>query len=400
MSTLNNNFNTGAHKEGSKANKYTLNFGPQHPSAHGVLRLFLHMEGEIVREATPLIGLLHRGTEKLCEFKTYLQALPYVDRLDYVSMMSQELGYCLAVEKLMDIDIPLRASYIRVMFNEVTRILNHLMAITTHALDIGALNPFLWGFEEREKLMEFYERVSGARMHAAYIRPGGVAMDLPYGLLEDLEQFLKQFLSRTREMETYLTYNRIWRQRLVNVGVIDFRKSIGSSFSGVMARSCGIPFDFRKNYPYEIYKNCEFVSYLAEDGDSYDRYVLRLNEMRMSASIISHCINNMPGGSFSRFEKRATAGNNHMEAIINHFKYYFEGIKPDNNLIYLPTEAPKGEFGVSFVSDGTNKPYRCKFRAPGFFHLQALPDMVKDSFLADMVTVIGTQDLVFGEIDK
>jgi NADH dehydrogenase (ubiquinone) Fe-S protein 2 len=379
---------------------YTLNFGPQHPSAHGVLRLSLDMRGELIYKATPLIGLLHRGTEKLCEYKTYLQGLPYVDRLDYVSMMSQELGYSLAVEKLLDISIPPRASCIRVLFNEITRILNHLMAITTHALDVGALNPFLWGFEEREKLMEFYERVSGARMHAAYIRPGGIAIDLPRFILDDVHDFICQFQSRLYEIELFLTYNRIWRQRLMGVGTIDADYAVSNSFSGVMARSCGLPFDLRKNYSYEIYRNIDFVSLLGVRGDSYDRYILRVEEMRQSCMIILHCLNNIPYGDYNVFQKKASLQNNYMEAIINHFKYYFENVSPASNFVYVGSEAPKGEFGVSFVSDGSNKPYRTKFRAPGFFHLQGLPNMVKDVLLADLVTIIGTQDLVFGEIDK
>ncbi|MBS1584590.1 MAG: NADH-quinone oxidoreductase subunit D [Bacteroidetes bacterium] len=397
---------TGARRQirditGNKHHHYTLNFGPQHPSAHGVLRMFLRMEGEIIREATPLVGLLHRGTEKLAEHRTYLQNLPYVDRLDYVSMMSQELGYCIAVESLMDLAVPHRASHIRVMYNELTRILNHLMAVTTHALDIGALNPFLWGFEEREKLMEFYERVSGARMHAAYIRPGGVAFDLPMGLLEDVAEFCQQFQSRLAEMEMFLTDNRIWRQRLTDVGTIDAEFSAENSLSGVMARSTGLAFDLRINTPYEIYRGMpELKSFLGVKGDSFDRYLIRLKEMEQSSCIANDVAGAMPAGPYSHFESVAADENNVMELIIKHFKYYFETIVPESNIIYSSTETPKGEFGVSFVSDGTNHPYRCRFRAPGYYHLQALPAMVKNLFLADLVTVIGTQDLVFGEIDK
>jgi len=419
MATIFSNFDQNENRGSSRGINYTLNFGPQHPSAHGVLRLFLRMEGEFIRKATPLIGLLHRGTEKLCESRTYLQNLPYVDRLDYVSMMSQELGYCLAVENLLGISISKRASTIRVIFNEITRILNHLMAVTTHALDVGALNPFLWGFEEREKLMEFYERVSGARMHAAYIRPGGVAADLPAGLIDDIYLFTGQFESRLAEMEAFLTNNRIWRQRLTNVGKINYKFAIENSFSGVMARSCGIPFDLRVSNPYEIYgltpgkrgngrslaineKNfyTGVTSFIGKRGDSFDRYLLRMREMRESNNLIYLGLNYLPGGGFSTFEKKASDENNSMEMIINHFKYYFESIKPANNIIYTGTEAPKGEFGVSFVSDGSNTPYRAKFRAPGYFHLQGLPFMVKDVLLADLVTIIGTQDLVFGEIDR
>lgn len=380
---------------------YSLNFGPQHPAAHGVLRLVLTMRGEVVVDATPVIGLLHRGTEKLMEHKSYLQGLPYVDRLDYVSMMSQELGYCLAVEKLLSLHVPARAIVVRMMFNEITRILNHLMAITTHALDIGALNPFLWGFEEREKLMEFYERVSGARMHAAYIRPGGIAFDLPVGLCDDIYNFVSQFPSRVEELEVYLSNNRIWRQRLSGVGKVSFDFAEDYSLSGVMLRGSGVAHDLRVNAPYEQYAALDSLRVpLTRRGDSFDRYLLRVEELKISNALILECLNRLPAGPFSAFEKPALLENDYMEAVIAHFKYYFEGYKAPAAYVYSAVEAPKGEFGVSLIADGTNIPYRCKFRAPGFYHLQALPAMVRGGLLADLVTIIGTQDLVFGEIDK
>lgn len=382
-----------------------LNFGPQHPAAHGVLRLILRLEGEIVQEADPHIGLLHRGTEKLIEYKTYLQALPYFDRLDYVSMMSQEHGYSLAVEKLLNTTIPLRAQYIRVLFCEITRILNHLLAITTHALDIGAFTPFLWAFEEREKLMEFYERVSGARMHSAYIRPGGVFMDLPLGLLDDIYLFSKQFSSRIDEIDELLTNNRIWKQRLVYVGQVTKQQALDLSFTGVMLRGSGIDWDLRKMQPYEIYDKINFNVPIGSNGDCYDRYLIRMEEMRQSLKIIKFCLNNLPAGHIKVDNRKISSPSRKrmkmsMEALIHHFKLYSEGFNVPKGQTYVGVEAPKGEFGVYLVSDGSNRPYRCKIRAPGFYHLQGLDEMAHGHLLADVVAIIGTQDIVFGEIDR
>jgi NADH dehydrogenase (ubiquinone) Fe-S protein 2 len=384
---------------------FTLNFGPQHPAAHGVLRLVLELEGELVLKADPHIGLLHRGTEKLIEYKNFLQALPYFDRLDYVSMMSQEHSYSLAVEKLLSCNIPRRAQYIRVLFAEITRILNHLLAVGCHAMDVGAMTPFLWAFEEREKLMEFYERVSGARMHAAYIRPGGVSQDLPLGMLDDIKIFLNQFNTRINEMEEMLTNNHIWKQRLVDVGVVSGNDCKEWGFSGVMIRGSGIGWDLRKNQPYEVYSEIPFNIPLGTSGDCYDRYLVRVQEMRESAKIVDFCLNNIPEGTIQTTNKKLIAPTKNvikksMEALIHHFKYFTNGFVVMPGEIYLGTEAPKGEFGVFLVSDGSNKPYRCKIKAPGFSHLQALDFMVKDHLIADVVTIIGTQDIVFGEVDR
>jgi NADH dehydrogenase (ubiquinone) Fe-S protein 2 len=384
---------------------FQLNFGPQHPSAHGVLRLILELNGEVVKKALPHIGLLHRGTEKLIEYKTFLQALPYFDRLDYVSMMANEHAYSLAVEKALSCVVPLRAQYIRVLFDEITRILNHLMAVTTHAMDVGALTPFLWAFEEREKLMEFYERVSGARMHAAYIRPGGVSLDLPLGLLEDIYLFRKQFDRRLDEIETLLTDNRIWRQRLTNIGIITKKEAENLGFSGVMVRGSGINHDLRKDQPYEIYEDLEFCIPVGSNGDSFDRYQIRIEEMRQSLNIIDQVINKMPAGPV-KTDNQKIIGNsrmvmkNSMEALIHHFKLYTEGFVVPAHEIYTAIEAPKGEFGVFLISDNTSKPYRCKIKAPGFLHLQGINNMAKNHLLADVVTIIGTQDIVFGEVDR
>jgi NADH dehydrogenase (ubiquinone) Fe-S protein 2 len=384
---------------------YTMNFGPQHPAAHGVLRLVLELNGEIVIKADPHIGLLHRGTEKLIEYKNYVQALPYFDRLDYVSMMSQEHAYCLAVEKLLNCVIPLRAKYIRVIFAEITRILNHLLAITTHALDVGATTPFLWGFEEREKLMEFYERVSGARMHAAYFRPGGVSQDLPIGLLDDIYKFIKQFSNRIVEMEELLTNNRIWKQRLVDIGVVTAHKAINYGFSGVMLRGSGINWDLRKAVGYEIYNDIDFLVPVGSNGDCYDRYLIRMEEMRQSLVIIEHCINNIPEGPIKVNDYKITPPARalmkySMEALIHHFKLFTEGYVIRDGEAYAVVEAPKGEFGVYVKSNNTNKPYRCRIKAPGFLHLQGLNFMSQGHMLADVVTIIGTQDIVFGEVDR
>jgi NADH dehydrogenase (ubiquinone) Fe-S protein 2 len=383
----------------------SINFGPQHPAAHGVLRLILTLEGEVVISADPHIGLLHRGTEKLIEYKTYLQALPYFDRLDYVSMMAQEHCYSAAIEKLLKCAVPLRAQFIRVIFLEITRILNHLLAITTHALDVGAFTPFLWAFEEREKLMEFYERVSGARMHAAYIRVGGVSQDIPLGLLDDIYLFIKQFASRIDEIEELLTNNRIWKQRLVNIGIVTKQEASNWGFSGVMLRGSGVEWDLRLVQPYEIYENLDFSVPIGQNGDCYDRYLIRVEEMRQSIRLIYQCINNIPQGHIKVDDNKIvppTRSNmkNSMEALIHHFKLYSEGFNVKKKEVYLATEAPKGEFGVYLVADGSTRPKRCKIKAPGFLHLQGLTFMAKNHLLADVVTIIGTQDIVFGEVDR
>jgi NADH dehydrogenase (ubiquinone) Fe-S protein 2 len=384
----------------------TLNFGPQHPAAHGVLRLVLELDGETVLRADPHIGLLHRGTEKLIEYKTYIQALPYFDRLDYVSMMAQEHGYCLAVENLLKCSVPLRAKFIRVIFSEITRILNHLLAVTTHALDVGALTPFLWGFEEREKLMEFYERVSGARMHAAYFRPGGVSQDLPVGLLDDIYYFSNQFLYRIAEIEDLLTANRIWKQRLVDVGVVSYDQALDWGFSGAMLRGSGVLWDLRVNEPYEIYDQLKFLIPTGKRGDCYDRYLIRVEEMKQSVNIILQCLQLIPKSGFIKVDDRKVSSPSRafmkfsMESLIHHFKLFSEGYNIKSEESYSAIEAPKGEFGVYVKSDGSNRPSRCRIKAPGFLHLQALDVMSKYHLLADVVTVIGTQDIVFGEIDR
>lgn len=388
-----------------KLKAFTINFGPQHPAAHGVLRLILELDGEVVKRADPHIGLLHRGTEKLIEYKTYLQALPYFDRLDYVSMMAQEHSYSLAVEKIGGFKIPERAKVIRVIFAEITRILNHLLAVGCHAMDVGAMTPFLWAFEEREKLMEFYERVSGARMHAAYIRPGGVALDLPIGFLDDLFLFINQFNFRLDEIEEMLSGNRIWKERLVDIGVVSAKKAIEWGFSGVMLRGSGIAWDLRKNQPYEIYSDLDFSVPVGNSGDCYDRYIIRVEEMRQSLYILSQCINLITDGPVKSNDWKISPPSrvelkNSMEAVIHHFKYFSEGFVLPFGETYVATEAPKGEFGVYLVSNNTEKPFRCKIKAPGFAHLQALDDMTKGHMIADVVTIIGTQDIVFGEIDR
>lgn len=386
---------------------FTMNFGPQHPAAHGVLRLVLELNGEVVVRADPHIGLLHRGTEKLIEYKNYTQALPYFDRLDYVSMMAQEHCYSLAVEKLLNISnfIPVRAQFIRVIFAELTRILNHLLAITTHALDVGALTPFLWAFEERERIMEFYERVSGARMHAAYFRPGGVSQDLPVGILEDIQIFASNFFFRILEIEELLSPNRIWKQRLVNIGVLSLADALNWGFSGVMLRGSGLPFDVRKFFPYDIYSQLSFFIPTGVTGDCYDRYLIRVEEMRQSLYLILECLDKIPVGPIKFDDKIVSSPSRDMmkfsmEALIHHFKFYTENYSVLSNEVYCFTEAPKGEFGVFLKSDGTNKPYRCRIRSPGFFHLQGLDFMSRNHMISDIVTIIGTQDIVFGEIDR
>lgn len=392
------------HTEVSLRN-FTMNFGPQHPAAHGVLRLVLELNGEVVERADPHIGLLHRGTEKLIEYKNYLQALPYFDRLDYVSMMAQEHAYALAVERLIGCQIPLRAQYIRVLFLELTRILNHLLAVTTHALDVGALTPFLWAFEEREKLMEFYERVSGARMHAAFIRPGGVAYDLPIGLCDDIFVFCAAFGQRLREIEELLSGNRIWKQRLVDIGIVSAKEAKDWGFSGVMLRASGIPWDLRRQLNYEVYSLCDFDVPVGNYGDCYDRYLIRIEEMRQSIKIINQCLDQLPEGSVKIDDFKYTSPSRHMlkfnmEELIHHFKYFSEGFNVEKGETYVAVEAPKGEFGVYLKSDDTNRPYRCRIKAPGFLHLQGLDLMTKGHQLADVVTIIGTQDIVFGEVDR
>jgi NADH dehydrogenase I D subunit len=387
----------------------TLNFGPQHPAAHGVLRLVLEINGEFVERADPHIGLLHRGTEKLIEYRTYLQALPYFDRLDYVSMMAQEHSYCLCIESLLNVRIPLKAQIIRVLFSEITRILNHLMAVTTHALDVGALTPFLWGFEEREVLMSFYEKVSGARMHAAYFRPGGVSFDLPLGLTEEIRSFSCNFIKFLNNMEILLTDNRIWKQRLVNVGVVTSQLAYDYGFSGVMLRGSGIKWDLRLNSPYECYDLFNYYIPVGVYGDCYDRYLIRVFEMRESLKIIEQACDlydkflgtdAVKIDDFKVVSPRRSDMKLYMESLIHHFKLFTEGFNVPCGEVYQAIESPKGEFGVFIVSDGSTRPYRCKIKSPGFLHLQGLNAMAQGHMLADVVTIIGTQDIVFGEIDR
>ena len=383
----------------------TMNFGPQHPAAHGVLRLVVEMDGEIIERCDPHIGLLHRGTEKLIEYKTYLQAVPYFDRLDYVSPMCQEHTFALAVEKLAGIDVPIRGQYIRVMFSEITRILNHIMNISAFALDVGAMTPLLWGFEEREKLMEFYERVSGARLHAAYFRPGGVHRDLPVGLLEDIGRFCDEFPKIINDVESLLTENRIFRQRTVDVGIVTKDDALDWGFSGPMLRGSGVPWDLRKSQPYDVYGRMDFDIPVGKTGDCFDRYLVRVEEMRQSLRIIKQCIEEMPGGPVRTQDNKIAPPSRgemkqSMEALIHHFKLYTEGYRVPAGETYTAVEAPKGEFGVYLVADGTNKPYRCKIRAPGFAFLQATDFLSKGHMLADMVAIVGSMDIVFGEIDR
>ncbi|XP_031568922.1 NADH-ubiquinone oxidoreductase 49 kDa subunit-like [Actinia tenebrosa] len=383
----------------------TINFGPQHPAAHGVLRLVLELDGEVVVRADPHIGLLHRATEKLIEYKTYLQALPYFDRLDYVSMMTNEQAYSLAVERLLNIEIPERAKWIRVLFGEITRILNHIMGVTTHALDVGAMTPFFWMFEEREKLMEFYERVSGARLHAAYVRPGGVSQDMPLGLMDDIYEFIEKFPQRLDEVEEMLTNNRIWKQRTVDVGVISAEDALAYGMSGVMLRGSGIKWDLRKTQPYDAYDKVDFDVPIGKNGDCFDRYLIRMEEMRQSLDIILQCLNKMPPGEIKVDDAKISPPKRRemkesMEALIHHFKLYTEGYQVPAGGTYTAIEAPKGEFGVYLVADGTSKPYRCKIKAPGFAHLAGLDHISRGHMLADVVAIIGTLDVVFGEVDR
>ena len=384
---------------------YSINFGPQHPAAHGVLRLVLEMAGEVVERADPHIGLLHRGTEKLIENKTYMQAVPYFDRLDYVGTMNQEHAFVLAAEKLLGIDIPIRAKFIRTLYCEIGRILNHLLNVTAYILDVGGMTPMLWGFEEREKLMEFYERVSGARLHTAYFRTGGVAFDLPAGLLEDIDAWCDQFPKTLDDIEVLITENRIFKQRTVDIGIVTQEQALDWAFTGPNLRASGVPWDLRKAQPYEVYDQMDFDIPIGKNGDCYDRYLVRMVEMRESLRIIKQCVAKMPGGPF-KIDNRKVAPppraemKRSMEALIHHFKLFTEGFHVPAGETYATVEAPKGEFGVYLVSDGTNKPYRCKIRAPGYAHLQGMDFMSKGHMLADVVAVIGSIDIVFGEIDR
>ena len=383
----------------------TLNFGPQHPAAHGVLRLVMEMDGEIVERADPHIGLLHRGTEKLIEHKTYLQAVPYFDRLDYVSPMCQEHAYALAVEKLLDIEVPKRGQYIRVLFSELSRILNHILNITTFALDVGAMTPLLWGFEEREFLMEFYERASGARLHAAYFRPGGVHQDLPDGLIDDIAKWSESFPGFVEDMESLLTNNRIFKQRTVDIGAVNQDEAQSLGFTGPCIRASGLPWDLRKSRPYDCYSEVDFDIPVGKTGDCYARYLVRVEEMRQSLRIVKQCLDNIPDGPVKSTDNKIAPPKRgdmkkSMEALIHHFKLYTEGYHVPPGETYSAVEAPKGEFAVYLVSDGSNKPYRCKIRAPGFAFLSAMDYLSKGHMLADTVAIIGSLDIVFGEIDR
>ena len=388
---------------------FNINFGPQHPAAHGVLRLVLELDGEVVDRVDPHVGLLHRGTEKLIEQKTYLQAIPYFDRLDYVAPMNQEHAFALAVERLLNIEVPRRGQLIRVLYCEIGRILNHLLNITTQALDVGALTPPLWGFEEREKLMVFYERACGARMHAAYFRPGGVHQDIPPELVEDIAKWCDPFLRTVDELDQLLTGNRIFKQRNVDIGVVDLDDAWAWGFSGVMVRGSGAAWDLRKSQPYECYEEMDFDIPIGKNGDCYDRYLIRMEEMRQSVRIMRQCIDLLLGaeksGPVSTLDNKVVPPKRgemkrSMEALIHHFKLYTEGYHVPEGEVYAAVEAPKGEFGVYLVSDGTNKPYRCKLRAPGFAHLQAMDFITRGHLLADVAAVLGSLDIVFGEVDR
>jgi NADH-quinone oxidoreductase subunit D len=383
----------------------TMNFGPQHPAAHGVLRLVMEMEGEIVERLDPHIGLLHRGTEKLIEYKTYLQAIPYFDRLDYVSPMCQEHAFVLAVEKLLGLEVPLRGQYIRVLFDEITRILNHMLVLPAYAMDIGAVTPFLWCFEQRELLMEFYERVSGARMHAAYYRVGGVHQDLPAGILDDIGAWTEKFPPVLEDLEALLTENRILKQRLVDIGRVSAADALDWGFTGPMLRASGVPWDLRTAQPYMVYDRMKFDIPVGKNGDCYDRYLVRIEEMRQSLKIIKQCVAEMPGGPACSTDRKIAPPpraemKRSMEALIHHFKLYTEGFHVPVGETYTAIEAPKGEFGVYLVSDGSNRPYRCKIRAPSFAHLQAMDFISRGHMLADSVAILGSMDIVFGEIDR
>ena len=389
-----------------KQNKtLNLNFGPQHPAAHGVLRLILELDGEVVEKADPHIGLLHRGTEKLIENKTYMQAVPYFDRLDYVAPMNQEHAFALAIEKILKIEVPTRAQFIRVIFCEIGRILSHILNVTTQALDVGALTPSLWGFEERETLMTFYERASGSRLHANYFRAGGVHQDLPTGLEDDIGKFCSSFPKIIDDLETLLTDNRIFKQRNVDIGIVTKEDALDYSFSGVMIRGSGVPWDLRKSQPYECYDQLKFKIPVGKNGDCYDRYLCRIEEMRESVSIIKQCLIKIPKGIIKSLDGKISPPQKKdikqsMEALIHHFKLFTEGYRVDKDEIYTAVEAPKGEFGVYLISDGTSKPYKCKIRAPGFSHLQAMDYLIKGHMLADVPAVLGSLDIVFGEVDR
>ncbi|MBK8209999.1 MAG: NADH-quinone oxidoreductase subunit D [Rhodospirillales bacterium] len=384
---------------------FTLNFGPQHPSAHGVLRLVLEMDGETIERADPHVGLLHRGTEKLIEYKTYLQAVPYFDRLDYVSPQNQEHAFALAVEKLLGITAPARGQYIRVLYAEIGRVLNHIFTVCAFAMDIGAMTPMLWGFEQREILMEFCERVCGARLHMNYFRPGGVALDMPSGLAEDIWKWTEEFPKCINDLEELLTENRIFKQRSVDVGIIDAEQALDWGFSGPCLRASGVPWDLRKSQPYDAYDRVDFDVPVGKHGDCYDRYLVRMYELRESLKIIQQCLKDMPSGPV-RVDDRKIAPppraemKHSMEALIHHFKLYTEGYHVPEGETYTVVEAPKGEFGVYLVADGTNRPYRCKIRPPGFAHLQAMDFLCRGHMLADVVAVLGSLDIVFGEIDR
>ena len=388
-----------------KIKPLTINFGPQHPAAHGVLRMVLEMDGEVIERVDPHIGLLHRGTEKLIEDKTYLQAVPYFDRLDYVSPMCQEHAFALAVEKLLKIEPPIRASYIRVLFSEITRILNHLLALPAMAMDVGAMTPFLWSFEQRELLMEFYEKVSGARLHANYFRPGGVYRDMPNGLLNDIKEWAIKFPKFIRDLENLVSDNRIFKQRTVDIGIVSAEDAVDFGFTGPMLRASGVKWDLRKEETYEIYDKLDFEIPVGKNGDCYDRYFVRVEEMKESLKIIHQCIDNIPKGHVMIQNNKITPPKRmlmktSMESLIHHFKLYTEGYKVPKGETYTSVEAPKGEFGVYLVSDGSNKPYKCKIRAPGFAHLQAMDFCSKGHMLADVVAILGSMDIVFGEIDR
>jgi NADH-quinone oxidoreductase subunit D len=388
---------------------FTINFGPQHPAAHGVLRMVLELDGEVVTRVDPHIGLLHRGTEKLIEQKTYLQAVPYFDRLDYVAPMNQEHAFALAVEKLLGISVPKRGQLIRVLYSEIGRLLSHLLNVTTQAMDVGALTPPLWGFEEREKLMVFYERASGSRMHAAYVRPGGVHQDLPQKLIDDIGNFCLKHPKVLDDIEGLLTDNRIFKQRNVDIGVVSLDDAFNWGFSGVMVRGSGAAWDLRKAQPYECYSELDFDIPIGKNGDNYDRYLIRVQEMRESIKIMKQCVAKLSSaegaGPISSTDgkivppKRGEMKRS-MEALIHHFKLYTEGYKVPAGEVYAAVEAPKGEFGVYLVSDGTNKPYRCRLRAPGFAHLQAMDFLCRGAMLADVSAVLGSIDIVFGEVDR
>jgi NADH-quinone oxidoreductase subunit D len=387
---------------------FTINFGPQHPAAHGVLRLVLELDGEVVERVDPHIGLLHRGTEKLIEYKTYLQAIPYFDRLDYVAPMNQEHAFCLAAERLLGVEVPRRAQHIRVLFCEIGRILSHILNVTTQAMDVGALTPPLWGFEEREKLMVFYERASGSRMHAAYFRVGGVHQDLPDALIDDIDKWCDQYPEKLADIEKLVTENRIFKQRNVDIGVVSREEAFAWGFTGVMLRGAGVPWDLRKSQPYETYAEYEFDVPVGKNSDCWDRYLCRVEEMKQSVSIMKQAIAKIraegPGPVMTTDGKvappRRAEMKQSMEALIHHFKLYTEGFKVPAGEVYAAVEAPKGEFGVYLVADGTNKPYRCKIRAPGFAHLQAMDWVCRGHLLADVSAIIGSLDIVFGEIDR